>query len=67
MLASRLHAFSAAVPLYGFLSRIRCPCSGHVYDAAKLLIGLSHTNATTPPNIVQERYDRISKLDIRVD
>jgi hypothetical protein len=69
VLASRLHAFSAAVPLYGFLSRIRLvPCLGYVYDAAKMLIGLSNTNATTAPKITQQRYDSISKLlGIRVD
>jgi hypothetical protein len=69
VLASRLHAFSAAVPLYRLLSHIRLvPCLGYVYDAAKMLIGLSNTNATTPPGVVQQMYDSISKLlGIRVD
>jgi hypothetical protein len=62
-LASRLHAFSAAVPLYHSLSRIGLvPCHGYVYDAAAQLIGLSNTTATTPPDIVRQRYERISKL-----
>jgi hypothetical protein len=68
-LASRLHAFSAAVPLYGTLSRIHLvPCRVYVYDAAAQLIGLSNTTATTPADLVRERYLRISKLlGIRVE
>ena len=68
-LASRLHAFSAAVPLYRFLSRVHLvPCLDYVYDAAAQLIGLSNLSATTPANIVQQHYDRISKLlGIRVE
>jgi hypothetical protein len=68
-LASRLHAFSAAVPLYDVLARIGLvPARVHVYDAAKHLIGLSNTTATHPPSVVDQNYQRISQLlRIRVD
>ena|SRR2546425_10664471 len=68
-LASRLHAFSAAVPLYDALARIGLvPARKHVYDAAAQLIGLSNTTATHPSSVVDQHYQRISKLlRIRVD
>jgi hypothetical protein len=68
-LASRLHAFSAAVPLYGLLSRIGLvPSQSDVYDAAAQLIGLSNTSVNHPPEFIRERYMRISKLlGIRVE
>ena len=62
-MASRLHAFSAAVPLYNMLSRIRLvPCRNYVYEAARYLIGLSNTSVSTPPDIVGQQYERIGKL-----
>ncbi len=68
-LASRLHAFSAAVPLYDILARIRLvPARTHVYDAARHLIGLSNTAANHPVNVVDQNYQRISQLlRIRVE
>jgi hypothetical protein len=62
-LASRLHAFSAAVPLYSTMARIGLvPKYGSVYDAAAQLVGLSNTEVNDPAALVRERYDRISKL-----
>jgi len=68
-LASRLHAFSAAVPLYGFLTHIHLvPPLTDVYEASRHLIGLSNVQPDTPPGHVQKYYDTISKLlRIRVD
>jgi hypothetical protein len=62
-LASRLHAFSAAVPLYSKLARIRLvPAQTNVYSAAAQLVGLSNTTATDPADFISEKYDKISQL-----
>jgi hypothetical protein len=62
-LASRLHAFSAAVPLYGTLACIGLvPAQTSVYDAAAQLVGLSNSTVADSLDFIRERYDRISKL-----
>jgi hypothetical protein len=68
-LASRLHAFSAAVPLYNLLTDLGAvPQLTNVYKAAGHLIGLSNMREDTAPEEVQKHYDAISKfLRIRVD
>jgi hypothetical protein len=69
VLASRLRSFSNAVPCYSFLARChRVPRHEDVYEASACLIGLSNTTAKDPATVVQQRYNRISKLlGIRVD
>jgi len=68
-LASRLHAVSAAVPLYDFLAGIGLvPPLSDVYAAAGHLIGLSNTTAITTPDDVKQHYESIGKLlRIRVE
>jgi hypothetical protein len=63
VLASRLHAVSAAVPSYDFLAaKGLVPPLDDVHTAAGHLIGLSHTSATTTPDQVNHHYRRISTL-----
>ena len=62
-LASRLHAFSAAVLLYSTLARIGLvPAHTNVYEAAAHLVGLSNTVATDSADFIGQKYDRISQL-----
>ena len=62
-LASKLRSFSNAVPLYNMLARLRLvPAHCYVYDASGELIGLSNTSASTSPDHVRHRYERIAKL-----
>ena len=62
-LASRLRSFSNAVPFYSLLAYWHfVPCRQNVTEAARYLIGLSNTTATTPPTIVEQHYVRIGKL-----
>jgi len=67
--ASRLHAFSAAVPLYGFLADLGVvPELTKVYEAARQLIELSNIDSKTPVRDVDQQYKKISELlRIRVD
>ena len=59
-LASRLHAFSAAVPLYGFLTNIGLvPPLTDVYEASRNLIGLSNLPEDTPPSDVQKHISAV--------
>ncbi len=68
-LASRLRSFSNAVPLYATLARLRLvPPHADVYKASAALIDLSNTTSSHPFDVVNQHYERISKLlDIRVD
>jgi hypothetical protein len=73
-LASRLHSLAAAVPLYDLFVDLGAVAERpKVDEAARALIGLSHTRATlaefsTRQNTVQEHYDTISKcLRIRLE
>jgi hypothetical protein len=68
-LASRLHAFSAAVPLYNFLTDLGVvPPLSDVYAARGHLIGLSNMDGKIPIDVVKKHRDEIARLlRIRVD
>jgi hypothetical protein len=69
VLASRLFAVSAAVPLYDYLAANGCvPPIGDVDAAAGYLIGLSNLSERATMPEVAQRYKRIAKLlRIRID
>ncbi len=69
VLASRLYAVSAAVPLYDFLAANGLvPPINDVDSAATHLIGLSNSSERTMPREVNLHYRAIAKsLRIRID